>query len=64
MDFFILFIVHTTNVDFRIEDISSKKFTISINHNNTGTISQRLCSGYISEVDDQDRLATVQVRKS
>ncbi len=46
--------MHTTKVDFQIEDVSSKQFTIRINHNNTGTISQRLCSGHISQVDEQN----------
>jgi len=53
--------VHTTKVDFRIDDISSKQFTIRINHNNTGTISERLCSGDITEIDDQNRLKADQV---
>jgi hypothetical protein len=55
--------VHTTNVDFRIEDISNKQFTILINHSNTGTIGQRLCSGYIGQIDDRNTSILVQVRK-
>lgn len=55
--------MHTTNVDFRIEDISSKQFTIRINHTNTGTIGQRLCSGYIGQIDDRNTSIVVQVRE-
>jgi len=56
--------VHTTHVDFRIENLSSTQLTIRINHNNTGTIRERLCSGRVSSGDDQKLLTTVQVRKS
>jgi len=56
--------VHTTEVDFRIANISSKQFIIRINHNNTGPISQRLCSGYISEINNQNISKGYQVKTS
>ncbi|CAF2529323.1 unnamed protein product [Rotaria sp. Silwood2] len=52
--------VHTTNVDFRIANISSNHLTIVINHNNTGTISERLCAGYVDQVDHQKTSMVVQ----
>jgi len=54
--------VHTTEVDFRIANISSKQFIIRIDHNNTGTI--RLCSGYISEINNQNISKGYQVKTS
>ncbi len=55
--------MHTTKVDFQIENITNKQFTIRINHNNTGTISPRLCSGHISQVNNRNTWTGVQVRK-
>ncbi|CAF0973314.1 unnamed protein product [Rotaria sordida] len=52
--------IHTTKVDFRIENISSNHLTIVINHNNTGTIRERLCSGHVNQVDNQNTLIAVQ----
>ena len=56
-------LAHTTIVDYQIEDISSTGFTIRINHNNTGTIYSRLCTGRISQVDEQEQWALIQVSK-
>lgn len=56
-------LVHTTNVSFQIEAISSSQLTIRIDHNNTKTISSRICSGQVSQVDEQDQWITIQVRK-
>ncbi|CAF2960440.1 unnamed protein product [Rotaria sp. Silwood2] len=51
--------VHTTKVDFRIENVSSNHLTIVIKHNNTGLISERLCSGHFHSVDNQTTLTAV-----
>lgn len=55
-----VFVVHTTHVNFQIANLSAKQLTIHINHTNT----ERVCSGHISQVDDQKTLTAVQVRKS
>ncbi|CAF3399557.1 unnamed protein product [Rotaria sp. Silwood1] len=38
--------IHTTKVDFRIQNISSNHLTIMINHNKTRAIRERFCSGH------------------
>jgi len=57
------FLAHTTKVDFQIRNTTHKQFTIHINHNNTGTISPRLCSGHISRLNDRDTWTDDQVKK-
>ncbi|CAF4111813.1 unnamed protein product [Rotaria sp. Silwood2] len=51
--------IHTTKVDFRIENVSSNHLTIVIKHNNTGLTSERLCSGHFHSVDNQTTLTAV-----
>ncbi|CAF0815218.1 unnamed protein product [Rotaria sp. Silwood1] len=52
--------IHTTKVDFRIQNISSNHLTIMINHNKTRAIRERFCSGHVSQVDNQKTLIAVQ----
>ncbi|CAF3957940.1 unnamed protein product [Adineta steineri] len=51
--------VHTTLVDFELKDISCKKLTIQIKHNNTRSLNERLCSGHIRRVDDQKKISAI-----
>lgn len=60
--FYSCFIDHTTEVDYTTKDISCNKHTIYINHNNTGTIHPRLCSGYINQIDAQNKSTHNRVR--
>ncbi|UJR36296.1 hypothetical protein I4U23_029025 [Adineta vaga] len=51
--------IFTTNVKFQAEKISSTELTIRIHHNRTGTISDRLCSGHIQSLNDQESLRDI-----
>ncbi|CAF3581864.1 unnamed protein product [Adineta steineri] len=51
--------VHTTLVDFELKDISCKKLTIQIKHNNTRALNERLCSGHIRRIDDQKKISAI-----
>jgi len=44
-----------------MNDISSRQFRIDIDHNVTGTMSSRLCSGHISQIDQDKTWTAVQV---
>ena len=60
--FSILLLVHATNVNFKIENILHNQFSILITHNHTGTKSERLCLGDISQIDDQSSFTKVNIR--
>ncbi|CAF1647953.1 unnamed protein product [Rotaria magnacalcarata] len=52
--------IHLTKVDFRVENISTDRVTLMIDHNRTGTISERLCAGHVTLVDNTKELIGVQ----
>ncbi|CAF4346967.1 unnamed protein product [Rotaria socialis] len=54
--------IHLTKVDFRVENISADQVTLMIDHNRIGTISERLCTGHVTLVDNTKQLIGVQVR--
>lgn len=54
--------MHTTQVDFQIENIAKNSLTIVINHNSSGIVKERLCAGVIKQIDNQNKkLISVQV---
>ncbi|CAM4910948.1 unnamed protein product [Rotaria socialis] len=52
--------IHLTKVDFRVENISADQVTLMIDHNRIGTISERLCTGHVTLVDNTKQLIGVQ----